>query len=67
MVASAFAGSVVIFILLRMVGGDIATVMLGTRATPESLAILRESFGLNRSWPEQYVSWIGGPSQEDVE
>lgn len=60
MVASAFAGSVVIFILLRMVGGDIATVMLGTRATPESLAILRESFGLNRSWPEQYVSWIGG-------
>jgi peptide/nickel transport system permease protein len=60
MVVSAFTGSVVIFILLRTVGGDIATVMLGTRATPEALAILRKTFGLNRSWVEQYLSWIGG-------
>lgn len=60
MVGSAFTGSVVIFILLRMVGGDIATVMLGTRATPEALATIREAFGLNRSWLEQYGSWIGG-------
>lgn len=60
MIASAFAGSVVIFLLLRMVGGDIATVMLGTKATPESLATIREAFGLNRSWVEQYLSWIGG-------
>jgi peptide/nickel transport system permease protein len=60
MVISAFTGSVVIFVLLRSVGGDIATVMLGNRATQESLELLRETFGLNRSWVEQYVSWIGG-------
>jgi peptide/nickel transport system permease protein len=60
MVVSAFTGSAVIFILLRSVGGDIATVMLGNRATPEGLESIREAFGLNRSWPEQYVSWIGG-------
>jgi len=60
MVVSALSGSVVIFILLRSVGGDIATVMLGTKATPEALASLRESFGLNRSWFEQYGSWISG-------
>lgn len=66
MIASAFAGSVVIFVLLRMVGGDIATIMLGTKATPESLAILREAFGLNRSWVEQYLSWIGGIFRGDL-
>lgn len=60
MVVSAFTGSVVIFVLLRSVGGDIATVMLGNRATQESLELLRETFGLNRSWLEQYASWIGG-------
>ena len=60
MVISAFTGSVVIFVLLRSVGGDIATVMLGNRATQESLELLRETFGLNRSWLEQYTSWIGG-------
>ncbi len=60
MVISAFTGSVVIFVLLRSVGGDIATVMLGNRATQESLELLRETFGLNRSWVEQYASWIGG-------
>lgn len=60
MVVSALSGSVVIFILLRSVGGDIATVMLGTKATPEALESLRESFGLNRSWFEQYGSWISG-------
>jgi peptide/nickel transport system permease protein len=66
MIASAFAGSVVIFLLLRMVGGDIATVMLGTKATPESLAAIREAFGLNRSWPEQYFSWIAGVLRGDL-
>lgn len=66
MIASAFAGSVVIFLLLRMVGGDIATVMLGTKATPESLAAIREAFGLNRSWPEQYFSWIAGVLKGDL-
>ena len=59
-VISAFTGSVVIFVLIRSVGGDVATIMLGNRASPESLAILRETFGLNRSWVEQYASWIGG-------
>ena len=66
MVGSAFTGSVVIFILLRMVGGDIATVMLGTRATPEALASIREAFGLNRSWLEQYLSWISGVVTGDL-
>ena len=66
LLGSAFTGSVVIFILLRMVGGDIATVMLGTRATPEALASIREAFGLNRSWLEQYLSWISGVVTGDL-
>lgn len=60
LIVSAFVGSLVVFILLRMVGGDVATVMLGIKATPESLAALRESLGLNMPWWEQYFTWIGG-------
>lgn len=60
LVVSAFIGSLVVFSLLRMIGGDIANVILGQRATAESLAALREKFGLDRSLFDQYISWIGG-------
>lgn len=60
LVTSAFVGSVVVFALLRLAGGDIANVMLGPRATEESLAALRQTFGLDRPLVEQYFSWIGG-------
>lgn len=60
LIASAFVGSLIVFILLRLVGGDVATVMLGIKATPESLAQLRESLGLNKPVVEQYLSWVGG-------
>jgi len=49
-----------------MAGGDIANVMLGPRATAESLERLRESFGLNRPLIEQYLSWIGGVVTGDL-
>ncbi len=66
LVISAFVGSVVVFALLRLAGGDIANVMLGPRATEESLAALRESFGLDRPLIEQYFSWIGGALTGDL-
>lgn len=60
LIASAFVGSLIVFVLLRLVGGDVATVMLGIKATPETLATLRESLGLNQPIWVQYFSWIGG-------
>jgi peptide/nickel transport system permease protein len=40
--------------------GDPALVLLGDRATAQSLAALREQLGLNRSLPEQYWLFVSG-------
>ena len=36
------------FSAFSMISGDAATTMLGTEATPEKVAALREQLGLNR-------------------
>jgi peptide/nickel transport system permease protein len=51
--------SVVVFLLLRLTPGDPATIMLGERATPEKVAVLREQLGLNRPLWEQYAEFLG--------
>lgn len=63
---SAFLGSVVIFLALRMLGGDVATVILGQSATPETLAEVREGFGLDRSWVVQYLDWLVDLARGDL-
>ncbi|GHF73352.1 peptide/nickel transport system permease protein [Amycolatopsis bartoniae] len=60
LMASALAGSMVIFLLLRVLGGDIAAVILGKSATPESLASLRAQMKLDRPWFIQYTDWLFG-------
>jgi ABC-type dipeptide/oligopeptide/nickel transport system permease component len=40
--------SFLVFLGMRLVPGDPATAILGSRATPEALAALREELGLNR-------------------
>ena len=52
--------SLLTFCALHVIPGDTATLILGTDATAESLQALRASMGLDRSLPEQYLSWIGG-------
>ncbi len=66
LVASALAGSVVVFLLLRLLGGDVATIILGRVATPEQLAQLRAELGLDQSWVVQYVDWLGGLFSGDL-
>jgi peptide/nickel transport system permease protein len=51
-----FGLTVVIFLMLRLVPGDPAVIMLGNKATPENVARLRESLGLNKPIYVQY--WI---------
>lgn len=60
LILSALAGSLVVFLLLRLLGGDVATIILGRSATPEALAQLRSDLGLNRPWSVQYLDWLGG-------
>ena len=52
--------SVLVFALMRLVPGDPATVVLGYKATPESVKALRQAFHLDESIPRQYVRWLGG-------
>ena len=52
--------SVVLFSATHVLPGDLATRILGNRATPEAVAELREKMGLNRSYPEQYFGWLTG-------
>lgn len=50
---------VAVFFLLRLVPGDPARMILGERATPESVAALREQLGLNKPLLQQLVDFAG--------
>ncbi|MFI9504536.1 ABC transporter permease [Nocardia sp. NPDC052566] len=53
------------FALLRLLPGDVAETIGGLDATPERMAAIRADLGLDRSLPEQYLSWIGGVVRGD--
>lgn len=58
--------SVLIFVLMRVVPGDVASAILRDEATPESLAALREELGLNRPVLVQYADWMAGIVRLDL-
>lgn len=60
--------SVAVFLLLRLIPGDVVDVILGLEgsANPERLAQLRRVFGLDRPLHEQYLSWLGSVLQGDL-
>lgn len=47
--------TILIFFLMRLIPGDPALVMLGEKATPESLALLRSKMGLDQSFFTQFI------------
>ncbi|HWL22263.1 MAG TPA: ABC transporter permease [Ureibacillus sp.] len=55
-----FGVSILIFVVMRIIPGDVAMTILGTDATPEALAQLRKDFGLDLPLFQQYVNWISG-------
>jgi len=52
--------SLLIFLALRVLPGDIAQVIAGIDATPEQIAAIRERLGLDASPLSQYLDWLGG-------
>ena len=50
---------VVVFLLVRLLPGDPAAVLLGDRATPESLARVRAQFGFDKPLPVQALLFFG--------
>lgn len=51
--------SLIIFISLRLLPGDVAQVIGGTSASPAQVEAIRERLGLNAPLPLQYLDWLG--------
>src|SRR5713101_6690849 len=50
--------TLVAFLLLRVMPGDPATLILGTRGTAEDIARLKAQLGLDRPLWEQYLAFL---------
>lgn len=59
-VASLLAASALIFALVNLLPGDVATAILGDQADDASLAALRSELGLDRPAALRYLDWLGG-------
>ncbi|MFI3212371.1 MAG: ABC transporter permease [Eubacteriales bacterium] len=58
--------TIIIFFMIRMIPGDPAAVMLGTKATPEAIENMREKMGLNDSYFTQFMVFLKGLVQFDL-
>ena len=52
--------SIIIFAVLEVLPGDVASRILGRDATPEALALLRTKLHLNDPTIVRYFNWLGG-------
>lgn len=62
--------SVIIFVIMRVLPGDVArTVLVGAGGegvvTEQALRDVRERLGLDKSLPQQYLDWISGVARFD--
>jgi len=53
-----FGISVVIFLTMKLIPGDVARALLGPMATDQSLAQLRHALGLDEAIHVQYAKWL---------
>jgi peptide/nickel transport system permease protein len=60
LIVSLLAASVLVFVVVNVLPGDVAAVILGTSATPQSLETLRHQLGLDQPGWVRYFEWIGG-------
>ncbi|MEU6253928.1 ABC transporter permease [Streptomyces sp. NPDC047043] len=60
-----FLSSVLVFLAVQALPGDVATQVLGKDATPAAVAELRGKLGLDRPAWERYFDWIRGALHGD--
>lgn len=61
-----FGIALVVFLVVRLIPGDPARIMLGTRATEERLVALREQLGLGLPIWEQFLRFLGNLVQGNL-
>lgn len=64
-VVSLVVASAMIFLIMNVIPGDVAQMVLGADASPEALAALRESMGLDQNVVVRYVQWLAGALRGD--
>ncbi|WFS04411.1 ABC transporter permease [Rhizobium tumorigenes] len=58
--------SLLLFTVVDLMPGDQASIMLGTSASPETLASLRHQLGLDQPLPLRYGHWLAGVATGDL-
>ena len=61
-----FVVSLIIFLAVELLPGDLAEALLGQSATPETVAAFRRELKLDLPAHERYVSWLWGILQGDM-
>ena len=56
---------VLVFLFVHLLPGDPARLAAGPDATPETVALVRQDLGLDKSLPEQFVRFVGGVVRGD--
>lgn len=57
--------SLLIFLSVEALPGDLAEAILGQQATPENVAAIRKELGLDLPAHTRYLNWLGGMLQGD--
>lgn len=60
LVVAVAAMSGIVFVMLRILPGDVASAMAGVHASPGRVGALRRQFGLDQPLATQYVDWMTG-------
>ena len=63
-----FGASLAVFVLLRLLPGDIVDILFGgdPQVSQQTIDQIRESMGLNKPLIVQYIEWVGGLLQGDA-
>lgn len=65
LIVTLFLVSIIVFAVINIIPGDPAQIILGTEASPESLARVRAKLGLDRPPFVRYLDWLRGALHGD--
>ena len=68
MIPTLLGVSIIVFLFIRLIPGDIVQILSGTQGemTPERHAVLRHNLGLDRPLMVQYADWLSGVVRGDL-
>ncbi len=66
LVITLFTVSLIIYLVMGLLPGDPAAIMLGTSASPDTLAALQKQMGLDQPLLLRYIHWLGGVFRGDL-